>query len=217
MTSHPESCLSGLRFRPSHTRAMRSTLINPAEASAVALRRTAAFNLSSCVALSDPDPSVRNWTPVLVRKHAARSVPVHTVLCNRSGRKVTKTPQATRSAGGGIRIHFHVCLSLISGSSLGLSAHVLDTQGGVHARQRGLIGHRENGRKQKRNFRRGSGDGRARQQDDEGGEEPIGLNRRCHHTRREGFYHGFLRSIGQIVTDDLAWGSLSKQKSPHST
>lgn len=108
---------------------MRSTLINPAEASAVALRRTAAFNLSSCVALSDPDPSVRNWTPVLVRKHAARSVPVHTVLCNRSGRKVTKTPQATRSAGGGIGIHFHVCLSLISGSSLGLSAHVLDTQG----------------------------------------------------------------------------------------
>lgn len=149
MTSHPESCLCGLRFRPSHTRVIRSTLINPAEASAVALRRTAAFNLSSCVALSDPDPSVRNWTPSLVRKHAARSVPVHTVLCNRSGRKVTKTPQATRSAGGGIRIHFHVCLSLISGSSLGLSAHVLDTQGGVHARQRGLIGHRENGRKQK--------------------------------------------------------------------
>ncbi|XP_036961367.1 uncharacterized protein si:dkey-261h17.1 isoform X2 [Acanthopagrus latus] len=60
-----------------------------------ALFRSASPDLSS--GLMTGDPSVRNWTPVLVRKHAARSVPVHTVLCNRRGRKVTKTPQATSS------------------------------------------------------------------------------------------------------------------------
>ena len=105
--------------------------------------------------------------------------------------------------GGGVNMNFHVCLSSISGSSLGPSAYVLDTQGSV---QRGLIMHRENGRKQKRNFRRGSGNGRARQQDDEGGETTVSS-----HT--EG---GFLSRFPPLHQSDCyrwpRWGSLAKNK-----
>lgn len=63
---------------------------------------------------------------------------------------VVELPQATRLR---VNINTFPCLSFVrlGGSSPGLSAHFLDTQGRVDACLLGLIMHKENGRKQKRN------------------------------------------------------------------
>lgn len=82
-------------------------------------------------------------------EHLARSVPFHTLLCNRHGRKCIELPQARR-----LRVNINtfpclsfVCLGVITGSVCTL----LDTQGRVDACLLGLVMHKENGRKQKRN------------------------------------------------------------------
>lgn len=116
---------------------------------------------------------VRNWTLALARKQLATSVPFHTVLCNRRGRKGIELPPATRL---GVNINTFPCLSFIGfGVIAGSVCTLLDAQGRVGA---WLLGtHRAQGgcQETEEEFRCGSGNRRVGQQDEEGGEGPISL------------------------------------------
>lgn len=117
---------------------------------------------------------VRNWTLVLMRKHLARSVPFHTVLCNKHGRMSIRTPQAKRLR---VNINTFPCLSFIgSGVITGSVCTLLDTGQGELLVV--WINHAEGEwQETEEEFRCRSGDRRAGQQDDEGGgEEPVRPN-----------------------------------------
>lgn len=118
---------STMRFPPDEVYLHCSHVWARPESERYALHRSRCVTLYCCLHFVflccsfHPAPLVRNWTPVLVRKHLARSVPFHTVLCNRCGRKGIKIAQAT---GLMLNINTFPCLSFVGlGSSPGLSAH----------------------------------------------------------------------------------------------
>lgn len=152
-------------------------------------------------------------------EHLARSVPFHTLLCNRHGRKCIGGWVTTSNKVKGEYKYISVFVFRSFGGVItGSVCTLLDTQGRVDACLLGLIMHKENGRKQKRNVdARLPIDGEVNRmtREDRSRSYWVETRRHCHHTERGGF---FIVSSTPLVKSLLmsALGESLQTELPHS-